>query len=242
MMPELTDAERKRRSDHFKRQLRLDLLASRADRWEVSTPRDELEEFRFFLRKTEAFVDEAETSEVETLSESVKHLEKDQQDEFWMWHYPGHWRDIFRPTLRRSVAVSLATFLETLLTRHCYRVAVVTESDCPSFRYDSLNVARNFLSATGGFQRPSLSEWNVMSLFFKIRNEIVHSQEFGTVSKRKKEIERFCQDRNDIRLQYGEVEIEKEFLEFIINQLISFVDQLESEFTLLCERTKSLQV
>jgi hypothetical protein len=241
MLSELTDAERKRRLDHFKRQLRLDLLAGRADQWEVSSACEELKKFRFYFRTTEAFVNQAESSEVETLSQSVKHLSKDAQDEFWMWHYPVHWGDIFRPIHRSSVVVSLATFLETFLMRQCYRVAVIMRCDSPSFGQDNLKVARKFVSTTGGFQKPSSSEWNEIRAFFQIRNELVHSQQFGTVSKRKKAIENFCRNRNDIRLHHGEVEIEPEFLEYIINQLINFVEQLESEFKLLCERTKSLE-
>lgn len=241
MMPELTEADRKRRSELFRRQLRSDLLAGRADRWEISTPRDELEKFRFFARKIESFIDEAETSEVESLRESVKHLSQDEQDEFFAWHYPVHWDDIFRSTIRGSVVVSLASFLETFLTRQCYRTAVLMQSEAPSFRSDTLKVARKFLEVTGGFQKPCWPEWNEIGLFFKIRNEIVHSPAFGTVSKRKEEIEKFCKDHNGIRLHHGVVEIEPEFLEYIINQLISFVNQLESEFTLLCERTRNLE-
>src|SRR5260370_40147322 len=124
-MPELTNAERKRRSEHFRRQLRSDLLAGTADRWEISTPRDELEKFRCFARKSESFIDQAETSEIESLRDSVKHLSKDEQDEFLQWHYPVHWDEIFRSTIRSSVVVSLSSFLETFLTRQCYRVAVV---------------------------------------------------------------------------------------------------------------------
>jgi hypothetical protein len=240
MMSELTDVERKRRSERFKRQLRLDLLAGRADQWDVSSPRDELEEFRFFIRKSEEFIDRAETSEVESLHESIQHLSKDQQDEFWQWYYPVHWDDIFRATIRNSAVVSLASLVEKFLTRHCYRVAV-TESDSPSFRKDSVKNAREFLSTIGGFQNPSPSEWEAIGLFFKIRNEIVHTQEFGAVSKRKDEIAKFCKHRNDIRLHYGEVQIDPEFLDSMINQLIGFIDQLENEFTSLCERVRSLQ-
>jgi len=241
MMSELTDADRKRRSEAFKRQLRSNLLAGTADRWGISTPRDELEKFRFFVRKSESFINQAEASEIESLGDSVKHLSKDELDEFWQWHYPVHWNEIFRSTIRSSIVVSLASLLETFLTRQCYRVAVVLEAEVPSFRRDSLKVARKFLEATGGFQRPGSSEWKEIGLFFKIRNQIVHSPEFGAVSKRNEEIEKFCQDHNGIRLRHGVVEIDPEFLELIINQLISFVDQLESEFTLLCGRTRNLE-
>jgi hypothetical protein len=241
MLSELTDVERKRRMDRFKRQLRLDLLAGRANRWEVSSPREELEKFRFYFRTPEAFVDQAEGSEVETLSQPIKHLPKDAQDEFWMWHYPIHWRDIFRPIHRSSVVVSLTTFVETILMRRCYYVGVIMEGDSPSLGQDTVKVARKFLSDKGGFQKPSDSEWNEVRVVFQIRNELVHSQELGTVSKRKKAIENFCKNRSDVRLHNGEIEIEPEFLEYIINQLINFIEKLESKFKMLCERTKALE-
>jgi hypothetical protein len=200
-----------------------------------------LEKFRFFARKTELFVDQAETSEVESLRQSVKHLSKDEQDEFWLSNYPVHWDEIFRSTIRSSVVVSVATFLETLVTRHCYRVAVIMKSEAPEFGRDTLKTARDFLKATGGFQKPRSSEWNEISVFFKIRNELVHSPQVGKLPKRREEIERFCRSHDGIRLHHGVVEMEPKFLEFIIDQLVTFASQLDSEFTLLCERTRNLE-
>lgn len=223
--------------------LRSELLAGRADPYEISSPRDELEKFRFFARQVESFIDQAEQSEVESLRQSVQHLPKDTQDDFWMWNYPVHWDEIFRSTIRGSIVVSLATFLETFVQRLCYRVALITKSEL-SFakgRGSMLTRARKFLQTVGQFQKPNLPEWAEIELFFKIRHVIVHHAGFAAASKDKKLIKNYCLSRSDIQLQHGGIEIKPEFLEFIINQLIGFVDQLEKEFLLLCERTRALE-
>lgn len=228
---------------NFENELRSQLIAGRADSWEVSSPRDDLEKFRFFVREIESLVGRAEQSEVESLRESVQHLSKDTQDEFWLWHYPVHWDEIFRSNIRNSVVVSLATFLETFLEQLCYRVALVTKSGLYSTKQKGSTIerARRFLQAVGHFQKPDTSVWTEVGLFFKIRNVIVHRAGFATGSKYEKLIEIFCHNRSDIRLHNGVIEIKPEFLEFIINQLIVFVDQLESEFLLLCEQTRRLE-
>lgn len=227
----------------FENHLRSELLAGHTDPYETSSPRDELEKFRFFASKVESFIDQAEQSEVEALQQSVQHLPKDTQNEFWMSYYPVHWDEIFRLTIRGSIVVSLATFLETFVERLRYRVALVTKSDLSSAdqKGSMLKRARRFLQTVGHFQKPILSEWTEIELYFKIRNVIVHHAGFAAASQYEKLIETFCQNRSDIRLQHGAIEIEPEFLVFVINRLAEFVDQLEKEFQLLCERTRTLE-
>src|SRR5882762_1020424 len=92
----------------FQQGLRSDLLLGRGDRWAVSTPQDELEKFRFFVRQIERLIDQAEESEISSLKESVTGLSSEAQDEFWQYNYPVHWDEIFRTTSRNSMIVSLA--------------------------------------------------------------------------------------------------------------------------------------
>jgi hypothetical protein len=66
----------------FENDLRSDLLTGRADRWDVSSPRDELKKFSFFVRQIETLIDQAEESEVSSLQESIAGWSKDAQDEF----------------------------------------------------------------------------------------------------------------------------------------------------------------
>jgi hypothetical protein len=223
--------------------LRSELLAGHADPYEISSPRDELEKFRFFARQVQEFINQAEQSEVESLRLSVQHLPKDTQDDFWMWNYPIHWDEIFRSTFRFSIVVSLATFLETFMRRLCYRVALVTKSELSAAELEhfTLQDERKFLQAVGRFQKPIQPAWDEIGLFKKIRNVIVHNAGFTAKSKYKKAIETFCRNRSDIRLRYEVIEIDPEFIEFMINQLVEFVDQLGKEFMLLCERTRALE-
>lgn len=227
----------------FENVLRSELIAGHSEPWEISSPREKLEEFQFFARKIESLIDQAEQSEVEALQQSVQHFSKDVQDQFWLSHYPVHWDEIFRSTIRDSVVVSLATLFETFVERLCYRVALVTKSELRStdLKGSTLERARRFLLAIGHFQKPASSAWDEIGLFFKIRNVIVHSAGFTIDSNYEKPLEQFCQDRNDIRISGGMVEIEPAFLEFLIGKLVEFVGQLENEFQLLCEQARRFE-
>jgi hypothetical protein len=228
---------------NFENDRRADLIAGRGKQWEVSSPRDELEKLRFFARQIELLVDRAEESEIQSLKTSVQHLSQDRQDEFWQWHYPIHWDDIFRSAIRSSLVVTLATFLETYLDELCKNVALVTKSEFDSMAGKGSTLARalRFLRAAGQFYRPDPSAWEEVGTFFKIRNVVVHNAGFAAGSKYEKAIEGFCSGRSDIRLSYGTVEIEPEFFEFVIDRLLAFIEQLESEFLALCDRTRRLE-
>lgn len=227
----------------FENHLRSELLAGQADPYEVSSPRDELDKVRFLVCRVESFINQAEQSEVESLRRSIQHLPEEAQGEFWQYHYPVHWEEIFRSTIRGSVIVSLVTFLETSARQLCYRVALVTKSELSAAELErfTLKDARKFLQAVGRFQKPIQPAWDEIGLFNKIRNVIVHNAGFTAKSKYKRAIEKFCRNRSDIRLRYEVTEIDPEFLDFMINQLVEFVDQLEKEFLLFCERTRALE-
>lgn len=227
----------------FENEMRSDLILGQGNRWEVSSPRDELEKFRFFVRQTETLIDQAKESEVSSLQESIAGWSKEAQDDFWPYYYPIHWDEIFRSTIRRSVVVSLATFLETFLNRLCSHVALVTKSDLKAsdLKGSTLERARKYLNAVGKLERPGSTEWDELGLFFKIRNVIVHADGFTLGSSYQKAIEHFCEKRSDIRLAYGSIEIEPAFLEFFIDRLKEFIEQLEGEFRALCEETRRVE-
>lgn len=228
---------------NFENSRRADLIAGRVKQWEVSSPRDELEKLRFFARQIELLVDRAEESEIESLKESVQHLSADRQDEFWQWNYPIHWDDIFRSAIRNSLVVTLATFVETYLIELCKNVALVNkcEFDSKTGKGGTLARARRFLKFVGEFDTPAPSAWEEVDTLFKIRNVVVHAAGFAAGSRYEKAIEGFCNGRTDIRLAYGTVELDPEFFEFVIDRLLAFLEQLESEFLALCERTRKLE-
>lgn len=70
---------------------------------------------------------------------------------------------------------------------------------------------------------------------------IVHADGFTLGSSYQKAIEHFCEKRSDIRLAYGSIEIEPAFLEFFIDRLKEFIEQLEGEFRALCEETRRVE-
>jgi len=159
------------------------------------------------------------------------------------WNYPVHWNEIFRTTIRASIIVSFATFLETYLDRLCSHVELIAKSGLNTHQRGdgTLKRSRKYLTAAGKFSRPSLDAWNGIALFFKVRHVIVHANGFVIGSKHRNAIEQFCQKRADLRLQHGFLEIEPSFLEFLIDRLQDFIRQLETEFRALCEETRQME-
>ena len=232
-----------RQLTRFEAQRRADLLSGRASRWEVSSPRDELEKFRLFARQMEILIDQAEESEIVSLKGSIAGLSQEGQDEFWLWNYPVHWDEIFRATIRNSMVVSLATFLETFLDRLCSQVSLITRSELNvrDLRGGILERTRKYLTAIGKFKEPNSAAWTEIGLFFKIRHVIVHVGGFTLGTNHQKAIEQFCKSRSDIRLEHGSIEIEPAFVEFLIDQLKEFIQQLENEFKALCEDASQVE-
>lgn len=228
----------------FEAQRRADLLSGGASRWEVSSPREELEKFRFFAARMEILIDQAEESEIMSSKESIAGLSQGGQDEFWLWNYPVHWDEIFRATIRNSMVVSLATLLETFLDRLCSQVSLITKSalNVSDLRGGILERTRKYLTAIGNFKGPNSAAWIEIGQFFRIRHVIVHVGGFTPGSNHKQAIEQFCKNRTDIRLEHGSIEIEPAFVEFLIDHLKEFIQQLESEFKALCEDTRQIEL
>ena len=243
LVTEIATKKMTRQLKPFEEQRRSDLLSGRGSRWEVSSPRDELDKFRFFARQMEILIDQAEESELVSLKGSVTGLSAEGQDEFWLWNYPVHWDEIFRAAIRNSMVVSLATFLETFLDRLCSQVSLITRSELNvhDLRGGILERTRKYFAAIGSFKEPNSAAWTEIGLFFKIRHVIVHGGGFTLGTNHQKAIEHFCKNRTDIRLEHGSIEIEPAFVEFLIDQLKEFIQQLESEFKALCEDTHQVE-
>src|SRR6185436_4007495 len=76
---------------------------------------DAITGLKFYLETLESFIEGEREREISRLSKHVEHLSSDDQGEFWAWHYPVHWDEIFANQLRSSFIVTLMSLAESHL-------------------------------------------------------------------------------------------------------------------------------
>ena len=59
---------------------------------------------RFYLDTLEKFINDEKLNEISKLKKNTDKLAPDKQGEFWAWHYPVHWDQIFASQLSPNVA------------------------------------------------------------------------------------------------------------------------------------------
>jgi hypothetical protein len=89
---------------------------------------DQLARFRFYIETLEKFISDQETAEVVSLETEAGKLNEKARGEFWARHYPVHWNEIFRTTLRSSFLISVMSFEETTVTLICGDVQIITRA------------------------------------------------------------------------------------------------------------------
>jgi hypothetical protein len=77
----------------------------------------------FYLHTLEQFIEGECRQEISDLKRYADQLPEDRQGEFWAWHYPAHWDEIFASQLRSSFVVALVSLAES-------HVGMVAEQAC----------------------------------------------------------------------------------------------------------------
>ncbi len=72
-----------------------------------------LKGLRFYLDTLEKFIDDEKSNEISRLKRHADGLSPDKQGEFWAWHYPVHWDEIFASQLRSSFVLTLMSLAES---------------------------------------------------------------------------------------------------------------------------------
>lgn len=56
---------------------------------------DTLQRLDFYLRTLEQFIERERSQEISDLKRHADQLPEGRQGNFWAWHYPVHWDEIF---------------------------------------------------------------------------------------------------------------------------------------------------
>lgn len=198
----------------------------------VFSYREELDRTRFFLKTMEDFVEASEREEVAALEQGIARLTPEQHDEYWQWHYPFHWQEIFSNRLRTAFVLQLCTFLEGELNEICRRVEVIAEAPIGvgDLKGSTLDKAQKYLSAFAHFDRPSESSWALIQRIYHVRNVMVHYGGFSFPYRHHAKIVAFSGEAPGLSLQNDFIQVKREFCEFCLAEVSRFFADLHAAY------------
>ena len=206
-------------------------------------PIEELRRFRFYVETFEKFISDQEAEEIAALDRKTKGLSEDVRGEFWSYHYPVHWDEIFPETLRSSFLISLISFVEFTVVQFCRDVEVIANAPLSANKIKGTILERSqvFLRTFGGFATPSDDEWATLSHIYDVRNVFVHNG--GTVFESRDEtrVTQFAKTVTGLAETHGRLLVTPEFISFSLDAIDQFIGALLKERGELCGRVQSFE-
>lgn len=155
--------------------------------WFRSEAMETLDGLEFYLKTLEEFIADKEAQEVSDLKQHADQLPTDRQGEFWAWHYPGHWDEIFASQLRSSFVVTLISLAESqvgMVTEQVSEIAGILGR--PNSNGGHFERHRKHLKKQVGFKRPDDTCWDSVREIRDIRNCLVHANSRILASRKPK--------------------------------------------------------
>jgi hypothetical protein len=114
-----------------------------------------LKGLKFYLETLEEFIDRERTQEISELKKHIEQRSPEQQEEFWAWHYPVHWDEIFASQLRSSFVPTLISLVESHIGMIADQACgIISTSIKPrDLRGGLFEQHRKYLEAMVGFTR-----------------------------------------------------------------------------------------
>lgn len=197
-----------------------------------------LKGLKFYLETLEGFIDGERAQEISGLKQHIEQWSPDQQEEFWAWHYPVHWDEIFASQLRSSFVVTPMSLAES-------HVGMVAEQACEiigspvspnELRRGPFEQHRKHLEKVAGFTRPDGKSWNALYEIRAIRNCIVHANSRIYYSRNEKRLRALVRTLPGLTAPYDVIELSPEFPMHSLETVEGFLTALYEEASALCQR------
>lgn len=193
---------------------------------------EDLKKSRFFLETMEDFVDRSEADEVVALENDAHGLTAEQLDEYWQWHYPIHWQEIFSNRIRASFIMQLCSFVEGELNEICDRVAVIGSSPIKvsDLKGSTLSRPKKFLEAFARLDQPGEDSWTTLERIFDVRNVMVHEGGFAGGYRNHKKLLDFGKVAPGLTFSNDHVQVKRAFCEYCLESISAFCDELHQAY------------
>ncbi|HXD32675.1 MAG TPA: hypothetical protein VN643_16250 [Pyrinomonadaceae bacterium] len=198
-----------------------------------------LDGLEFYLKTLEKFISDKEDEEVSNLRQHADQWPTDKQGEFWAWHYPGHWEEIFASQLRSSFVVTLISLAESqvgMVTEQVSEIAAIPKS--PDSNGGQFERHRKQLKQAG--LSPNDACWNSLYDIRSIRNCLVHANSRirdsrKADSRKEKHLRLLINRLPGLSAPYDVVELSSEFPKYCLERVKEFVVDLYKETSVLCQ-------
>ena len=196
-------------------------------------------ELKFYLETLESFIETEREKEISALKKEVDHLSSDDQGEFWAWHYPVHWDDIFASQIRSSFIVTLMSLAESHLGMVAEQPAHLASTPLKprDLRGSAFERDRRFLESLAGFNRPAQQTWNSLHEIRQIRNCIVHANSTIYKTDNEKRLKALVTKLPGLSAAYGVIELASEFPQHCVAVIQNFLTELYDEVSALCQKS-----
>jgi hypothetical protein len=200
---------------------------------------ESLQGLEFYLRTIEEFIESERSKEVRDLQRHADWLPADKVGEYWAWHYPVQWDEIFASQLRSSFVVTLVSLIES-------QVGMVAQQACEiaatplkrgDLRGGLLERHRKCLESLAGFARPEESKWSAVYEVRDVRNCIVHANSRLWDARNPARLRTLASKLPGLSAPSDVLELSEEFPAHVIATSKEFINALYDEVEALCERT-----
>lgn len=193
---------------------------------------EEIKKSKFFLDTMEEFVISSERREIDAQKERTNDLTPEQLDEYWQWHYPVHWQEIFANRIRTSFIMQICSFVEGELNEIAERVRVISGAPIKlrDLTGSTLSKPKKFIEAFGRFTTPEAGSWEIMERIFDVRNVMVHEAGYSGGYRSHKEIVKFASFVTGLSFSNDHIKVEREFCDYCLNAASDFVTSLHSAY------------
>ena len=205
-----------------------------------SDAQETLKGLDFYLKTLESFIDRERSNEISELKRHADQLPPDKQGEFWAWHYPVHWDEIFASQLRSSFVVTLVSLAESHVGMITEQIAEIAETPLRprDLRGGILERHRKYLEALAKFSKPGESSWNSVFAIRDIRNCIVHANSRIWETQNQVRIRSLVNSLPGLSASHDILELSPELPVYAFKEIQSFIMSLYDEAAELCERVE----
>lgn len=199
-----------------------------------------LSKAKFYLKTIEEFIATSRAAEIAALQKEADDLSPPRRPDYWSWHYPIHWEEIFEAQLRSSFVVTLASFVEDYLKTICEEVAVIERMNEKPRDWGTrvIQRARNFLREERGFPEPGEQSWSFLRNLYLLRNALVHGG--GNIHKTRaaSTLQHFIAEEADVSEEHGFARLGPGFCFRALTIVSQTVAALQSQQSALCQEAK----
>jgi hypothetical protein len=204
---------------------------------------EELRRARFFIKRMEEFISSSENAEITVLETEAASLSEEAKDEFWQWHYPIHWQDIFGVRIRSAFCVQLCSHVEATLGDIAHRVQVIERSAIKvrDLKGSTIDRHKLYLAAFNKFGGPAPELWKKMSYVFRIRNAHIHQQGHDSDIEKHKEFSEFLASLPNVGTDNSFIELKAGSCLALLEITEKFHDSLLQEYEVYRQRALTVE-